>query len=143
MYHSKSSFTYLMCSLPPVPVRLNVRKALWPSRYFICADVCLIMQYIYYGTLQRRRERALLLRSARRRSGPRGSSEIEARCNARSCVYTTNDGLDTFYYQVALRCHRSSRQTLLWSQAGLPGTRILPIIHFKNAELYEVTLNPR
>lgn len=33
------------------------------GRYFICADTVLIMQFIYYGTLQRRRERLRSLRS--------------------------------------------------------------------------------
>ena len=33
------------------------------GRYFICTDTVLIMQFIYYGTLQRRRERLRSLRS--------------------------------------------------------------------------------
>lgn len=37
-----------------------------PGRYFICADTVLIMQYIYYGTLQRRREKLRLLRTLSR-----------------------------------------------------------------------------
>jgi hypothetical protein len=38
-----------------------------PRRYFLCTDMCLILQYIYYGSLKRRRERLRLLRSSRPR----------------------------------------------------------------------------
>ena len=45
-------------------------QSLLVCRYFIFADVCLIMQYIYFQTLQRRKERLSLLRARLRPEHP-------------------------------------------------------------------------
>lgn len=74
----------LSCSVPAgiclhVADGLEFLQLYWPvhscglsnprrGRYFICTDTVLIMQFIYYGTLQRRRERLRSLRSRPRPS---------------------------------------------------------------------------
>lgn len=49
---------------------LQASQSLLVCRYFIFADVCLIMQYIYFQTLQRRKERLSLMRARLRPDNP-------------------------------------------------------------------------
>jgi len=44
------------------------------GRYFICADICLVVQFVYFGTLQKRRLRAQRNQQFRMRRNPEAST---------------------------------------------------------------------